>query len=112
MDDDRRKLLRRLFVAATELLVTAHGAATAGQSGAIATGRLQNCVHPLLDGLLRCREPVSFSRLIQEFDWTSTPKRASLSGDKRTGWFHGLSRPGNATSGARGSGNAAHRARC
>ncbi len=112
MDDDRRKLLRRLFVAATELLETAHGAATAGQSGAIATGRLQNCFHPLLDGLLRCREPVSFSRLIQEFDWTSTPKRASLSGDKRTGWFHGLSRPGNATSGARGSGNAAHRARC
>ena len=36
MDDDRRELLRRLFVAATELLETAHGAAVAGQSGEIA----------------------------------------------------------------------------
>ena len=36
MDDDHRELLRRLFVAATELIETAHDAAEAGQSGEIA----------------------------------------------------------------------------
>ena len=36
MDDDHRELLRRLFVAATELIETAHDAAIAGQSGEIA----------------------------------------------------------------------------
>ncbi len=49
MDDDHRELLRRLFVAATALIETAHDAATAlietahdaaiaGQSGEIAAG--------------------------------------------------------------------------
>ncbi len=36
MDDDHRELLRRLFVAATALIETAHDAAVAGQSGEIA----------------------------------------------------------------------------
>ncbi len=36
MDDDHRELVRRLFVAATELIETAHDAAIAGQSGEIA----------------------------------------------------------------------------
>ncbi len=37
MDEDDRELLRRLFVAATALIETAHEAAIAGQSGALAT---------------------------------------------------------------------------
>ncbi len=36
MDDDHRELVRRLFVAATALIETAHDAAVAGQSGEIA----------------------------------------------------------------------------
>ncbi len=36
MDDDYRELVRRLFVAAAELIETAHDAAVAGQSGDIA----------------------------------------------------------------------------
>ncbi len=36
MDEDDRELLRRLFVAATELSETAHEAAIAGQSNALA----------------------------------------------------------------------------
>ncbi len=36
MDDDHRDLVRRLFAAATALIETAHDAAVAGQSGAIA----------------------------------------------------------------------------
>ena len=35
MEDDDRELLRRLFVAATELSETAHEAAIAGQSSAL-----------------------------------------------------------------------------
>ncbi len=38
MDDDHRELVRRLFAAATALIETAHDAAVAGQSGAIAAG--------------------------------------------------------------------------
>ena len=38
MDDDHRELVRRLFAAATALIETAHDAAIAGQSGAIAAG--------------------------------------------------------------------------
>ncbi len=38
MDDDHRELVRRLFAAATALIETAHEAAVAGQSGAIAAG--------------------------------------------------------------------------
>lgn len=38
MDDDHRELVRRLFVAATALIETAHDAAITGQSGAIAAG--------------------------------------------------------------------------
>ena len=38
MDDDHRELVRRLFAAATALIETAHDAALAGQSGAIAAG--------------------------------------------------------------------------
>ncbi len=37
MDEDDRELLRRLFVAATELSEIAQEAAIAGQSGALAT---------------------------------------------------------------------------
>ncbi len=36
MNDDNRELVRRLFVAAAELIETAHDAAIAGQSGALA----------------------------------------------------------------------------
>ncbi len=36
MDDDHRELVRRLFVAATELIETAHDATVAGQSSEIA----------------------------------------------------------------------------
>ncbi len=36
MDEDHRELLRRLFAAATELTETAHEAAIAGQSKALA----------------------------------------------------------------------------
>ena len=36
MNDDNRELVRRLFVAATELIETAHDAAIAGQSDALA----------------------------------------------------------------------------
>ena len=36
MEDDDRELLRRLFVAATELIETAHDAAVAGQSSTLA----------------------------------------------------------------------------
>ncbi len=38
MDEDHRELVRRLFAAATALIETAHDAAIAGQSGAIAAG--------------------------------------------------------------------------
>ena len=38
MDDDHREIVRRLFAAATALIETAHDAAIAGQSGAIAAG--------------------------------------------------------------------------
>ncbi len=36
MNDDNRELVRRLFVAAAELIETAHDAAIAGQSDALA----------------------------------------------------------------------------
>ena len=36
MNDDNRELVRRLFVAATELIETAHDAAIPGQSDALA----------------------------------------------------------------------------
>ena len=41
MNDDRRELLSRLFEAATELVETAHEAAVAGQSGALAAPGLK-----------------------------------------------------------------------
>ena len=50
---------------------------------------------------MHCREPVSFSRSIQEFDWTSTMKRASLSGNNWMGSLHDLSPPGGVSFGAR-----------
>ena len=47
MDDDDRELVRRLFTSATELIETAHHAAVAGQSGAIAAGEYAANVHQL-----------------------------------------------------------------
>ncbi len=38
MDEDHRELVRRLFVAATALIETAHEAAIAGQSEALTAG--------------------------------------------------------------------------
>ena len=47
MDDDHRELVRRLFAAATALIETAHDAAIAGQSGAIAAGDYAEAAHRL-----------------------------------------------------------------
>ncbi len=47
MDDDHRDLVRRLFAAATALIETAHDAAVAGQSGAIAAGDYAEAAHRL-----------------------------------------------------------------
>ena len=48
MDDDHRELVRRLFAAATALIETAHDAAIASQSGAIADGDYAEAAHRLL----------------------------------------------------------------
>ncbi len=47
MDDDHRELVRRLFAAATALIETAHDAAVAGQSSAIAAGDYATVAHRL-----------------------------------------------------------------
>ncbi len=47
MDDDHRELVRRLFAAATALIETAHDAAVAGQSSAIAAGDYAEAAHRL-----------------------------------------------------------------
>ena len=47
MDDDHRELVRRLFAAATALIETAHDAAIAGRSGAIAAGDYAEAAHRL-----------------------------------------------------------------
>ena len=47
MDEDNRELVRRLFAAATALIETAHDAAIAGQSGAIAAGDYAEAAHRL-----------------------------------------------------------------
>ncbi len=47
MDDDHRELVRHLFAAATALIETAHDAAIAGQSGAIAAGDYAEAAHRL-----------------------------------------------------------------
>ncbi len=48
MDEDDRELLRRLFVAATELSETAQEAAIAGQSSAFAARDYADAAHRLL----------------------------------------------------------------
>ncbi len=45
MDDEHRELVRRLFAAATALIETAHDAAVAGQSSAIAAGDYAEAAH-------------------------------------------------------------------
>ncbi len=47
MDDDHQELVRHLFAAATALIETAHDAAIAGQSGAIAAGDYAEAAHRL-----------------------------------------------------------------
>ena len=47
MGDDHRELVRRLFAAATALIETAHDAAVAGQSSAIAAGDYAEAAHRL-----------------------------------------------------------------
>ncbi len=47
MDDEHRELVRRLFAAATALSETAHDAAVAGQSSAIAAGDYAEVAHRL-----------------------------------------------------------------
>ena len=47
MDDEHRELVRRLFAAATALIETAHDAAVAGQSRAIAAGDYAEAAHRL-----------------------------------------------------------------
>ena len=49
MDDDRRELLRRLFVAATELIETAHDAATTGQFGELAADEYADTARRLIE---------------------------------------------------------------
>ncbi len=47
MDDEHRELVRRLFAAATALIETAHDAAVAGQSSAIAAAGYAAVAHRL-----------------------------------------------------------------
>ncbi len=57
MDDDHRELVRRLFAAATALIETAHDAAIAGQSGAIAAGDYAEAAHRPAGGGAGHRRP-------------------------------------------------------